>query len=236
MGVIIPRVNSAVKDSFIVGFFFAIMILIELYSVNNFQERNMDKYLDLITDYLGELKNTIDLLDKNQISKALERLCKALEDESNIFIFGNGGSAATASHFQNDFNKGISEYTEKKFRFLCLNDNIASVLAIANDISFDEIFRFQLEGRLKPGDVVIAISGSGNSKNVLRAAEYTKSLGNTLITLTGFDGGKLRKLADIDLHADVKSMQITEDIHMILDHLMMAVLYKTLAGKDHLRT
>ena len=83
--------------------------------------------------------------------------------------------------------------------------------------------------------MVIAISGSGNSENVLRAAEYAKSLGNTLITLTGFDGGKLRKLADIDLHADVNSMQITEDIHMIFDHLMMAVLYKTLAGKEHMK-
>jgi D-sedoheptulose 7-phosphate isomerase len=162
-------------------------------------------------------------------------LLEAYESEKNIYIFGNGGSASTASHYQNDFNKGVSEWTPKKFRFVCLNDNIPTVMAIANDIGYEEVFRFQLRGRLVPGDIVIGISGSGNSANVVNAVEYSKSLGNKVIGVTGFDGGKLKQLCDIALHVPVNSMQITEDIHMIFDHLIMAIFYKVLAGKEHLK-
>ncbi len=152
-----------------------------------------------------------------------------------MYVFGNGGSAATASHMQNDFNKGVSEWIEPKFRFHCLNDNIATLMAVANDIGYDEVFRFQLEGQLEPGDVVVALSGSGNSKNVIRAVEYAKRLGNKVIGVTGFDGGRLRELADISLHAPVMSMQVTEDVHMMFDHLMMSVFYRRLCGKEHLK-
>ena len=158
-----------------------------------------------------------------------------MENERNIYIFGNGGSSATASHFQNDFNKGISEYTKKKFRFICLNDNIPTIMAVANDIGFDEVFRFQLQGKLEPDDVVIAISGSGNSKNVINAVEYAKEVGCTIVGLTGYEGGKLKKLSNISLHVPIKSMQITEDIHMILDHLMMSIFYKTKCNIDHVK-
>ena len=181
------------------------------------------------------MQGVLDQLDHSAINSVLNLLVQATEKGKTIYIFGNGGSAATASHFQNDFNKGISEYTEKKFRFQCLNDNIATVLAIANDISFDEIFRFQLDGRLQEGDLVIAISGSGNSKNVLYAAEYAKKQGNMVIGMTGFNGGQLKEICDVCLHAPINSMQITEDIHMIFDHLMMSVLYETLAGRNHLK-
>jgi len=195
----------------------------------------MTDYGEAISSYIKVLQRTLDQLDHDAINTALNLLVQAAENDKMIYIFGNGGSAATASHFQNDFNKGISEYTRKKFRFQCLNDNIATVLAIANDISFEEIFRFQLEGRLSEGDLVIAISGSGNSKNILNAAAYAKQSGNTVISLTGFDGGQLKQMSDVCLHAPVNSMQITEDIHMIFDHLMMAVLYEVLAGRKHLR-
>ncbi|MDO5022709.1 MAG: SIS domain-containing protein [Eubacteriales bacterium] len=195
-------------------------------------EKDFSSFID---GYINLLKDTLSKLDTEEINKALNALLKAYKNEKTVYIFGNGGSAATASHFQNDFNKGISEYTQKKFRFCCLNDNIATVLAIANDISFDEIFRFQLDGRIEEGDLVIAISGSGNSENVLRAVRYAKEKGNTVIGLTGFLGGELKKLSDINLHAPVNSMQVTEDIHMVFDHLMMAAFYKTLANKDHLR-
>ena len=131
--------------------------------------------------------------------------------------------------------QGRVEYTEKKFRFLCLNDNVPTVMAIANDIGYDEIFRFQLRGRLQPGDVVIGISGSGNSKNVLNAVEYAKECGNTVVGFTGFGGGKLRELADISLHVPVNSMQITEDVHMVFDHLMMSIFYRELCGIEHLK-
>ncbi|MBC8610691.1 Phosphoheptose isomerase [uncultured Ruminococcus sp.] len=195
----------------------------------------MKDYLDLIHSYVDKEVEVLKSLDLNKINEALNLLEETMEAEKNIYIFGNGGSAATASHFQNDFNKGVSEYTEKKFRFMCLNDNVATLMAIANDIGYDEVFRFQLKGKLQEGDIVVAISGSGNSKNVLNAVEYARSCGNKIIGLTGYSGGKLLELSDISLHVPVNSMQITEDLHMVFDHLMMSVFYKTMCQIDHLK-
>lgn len=195
----------------------------------------MADYREMIRAYIAREIEVLKALDVDAIDQALGLLEQAFEQEKTIYIFGNGGSAATASHFQNDFNKGISEYTAKKFRFYCLNDNIATLMAIANDIGYESVFRFQLEGRLCPGDVIVAISGSGNSENVLQAVEYAKEQGNSVIGLTGFSGGKLRAMADCSLHAPINSMQITEDIHMIFDHLMMSIFYKTMCGIDHVK-
>ena len=195
----------------------------------------MTDYTSEIKDYLSHEVDTIKSLDVDAINSALNMLHDAFERGSTIYIFGNGGSSATASHYQNDFNKGVSEHTEKKFNFLCLNDNVATVMAVANDIGFEEVFRFQLRGHLKPGDIVIAISGSGNSKNVINAVEYAREQGNAVIGITGYNGGKLKPLSDVSLHAPVNSMQITEDVHMIFDHLMMSVFYKTMAGIEHLK-
>lgn len=195
----------------------------------------MNDYRKSISAYLQKEQEVLQALDVESINAALNMLEEAFEKKKMIYIFGNGGSSATASHFQNDFNKGISEYTQTKFRFLCLNDNVATVMAIANDIGFDDIFRFQLDGRLEPGDIVIAISGSGNSTNVLRGVEYARQCGNQVIGLTGFSGGKLMQLSDVSLHVPVMSMQITEDIHMVFDHLMMSVFYNKMCGIDHLK-
>ena len=189
-----------------------------------------------IGTYLEHEIETLRALDVEAINVALNLLLEAFENGNTIYIFGNGGSSATASHFQNDFNKGVSEHTEKKFNFLCLNDNVATMMAVANDIGFEEVFRFQLRGHLKPGDLVVAISGSGNSVNVLNAVEYAKECGNRVIGLTGFGGGKLRELSDVSLHVPVNSMQITEDVHMVFDHLMMSVFYRALAGIEHLKS
>lgn len=192
-------------------------------------------YEELIRNYINEEKKVLDSLDINSIDKSISILKDALEHEKNIYIFGNGGSAATASHFENDFNKGISEYTDKKFKFRCLNDNIPTLMAIANDIGYEEVFRFQLKGRLKKEDIVMAISGSGNSQNIINAVEYAKEIGATVIGITGYNGGKLQEMSDISLHAPVSSMQITEDIHMFFDHMIMSILYKILCGKNHLQ-
>lgn len=193
-------------------------------------------------DYRAEIKRylqlemeTLQQLDINCINDAMQLIDEAFEAEKTIYIFGNGGSAATASHYQNDFNKGVSEHTEKKFRFQCLNDNIATLMAVANDIGYEDVFRFQLDGRLADGDLIIAISGSGNSKNVIRAVEYAKANGNRVIGITGYDGGKLKQLCDCSLHVPVNSMQVTEDIHMVFDHLIMSIYYKTKCGIEHVR-
>ncbi len=191
-------------------------------------------YEKLADDYINTEIGVLQSLDRKSIAKALEKLTWAWENEHDIYIFGNGGSSATASHFENDFNKGVSEPLEKKFRFHCLNDNMATVMAVSNDLGFEEVFRFQLRNRVKKDDIIMAISGSGNSKNVLNAVEYAKEQGAYIIGITGYDGGRLKSLSNLNLHADINSMQITEDIHMMYDHLMMSVLYKTLCGKDHL--
>lgn len=195
----------------------------------------MKDYKSEITKYLENEIAVLHALDVDAINEVLNLLERTLDAENMIYIMGNGGSAATASHYQNDFNKGVSEHTEKKFRFLCLNDNVPTIMAIANDIGYDEIFRFQLRGKLRPGDVVIGISGSGNSRNVINAVEYAKECGNTVVGITGFNGGKLRELADFSLHVPVNSMQMTEDIHMIFDHLMMSIFYRELCGIEHLK-
>lgn len=193
-------------------------------------------------DYRAEIKRylqlemeTLQQLNIDCINDAMQLIDKAFEAEKTIYIFGNGGSAATASHYQNDFNKGVSEHTEKKFRFQCLNDNIATLMAVANDIGYEDVFRFQLDGRLMEDDLIIAISGSGNSENVIRAVEYAKANGNKIIGITGYDGGRLKQLCDCSLHVPVNSMQVTEDVHMVFDHLIMSIYYKTKCGIEHLR-
>ena len=181
-------------------------------------------FVTRIDDYADRLKKAIDNLDRNMINDAMNVLLKAYENENTIYIFGNGGSASTASHYVCDFNKGVSISLAKKFRFVCLNDNVATVMAIANDCGYENIFLMQLEGKLKKGDIIIAISGSGNSKNIIKAVEYAKEQGNEIISLTGYDGGKLLKLSDHPIHVNINDMQIAEDLHMVIDHMMMWVL------------
>lgn len=187
-----------------------------------------------IKDYIDLEIDTLNKLDIDAVNDALNLLLETAKNHKHIYVFGNGGSSATASHFVNDFGKGVSEYVEDKFRFQCLSDNVPTVMAVANDIGFEEIFRFQLKGVIEPGDIVIAISSSGNSKNVINAVEYAREQGNKIIGLTGCGGGKLKELSDINLHAPINSIQVAEDIHMIYDHLMMSVFYFHLCGKNHL--
>lgn len=181
-----------------------------------------------ILNYIKLEKKVLDSLNIQNVSDAMNVIYEAYEKEATIYIFGNGGSSATASHYQNDFNKGLSENLKKKFRAVCLNNDLPTIMAIANDISFDEVFKYQLQGRIKSNDVIIALSGSGNSTNIIRAVEYAKKQGNKIIGLCGYSGGKLKELSDIAIHVKIDNMQITEDIHMILDHLMVTVFNKFL--------
>ena len=193
-------------------------------------------------DYTADIKAYVELetralqnLDTSEINELLDALDEARRRGATVYIMRNGGSAATASHFANDFNKGVSEHLAPPFRFVCLSDNIATLTAIANDVGYDAIFEFQLRGRLAKGDVAICISGSGNSPNVIKAAEFARSAGATVVGLTGLDGGHLRRIVDISLHVPVMSMQIAEDVHLMFAHLMMAVLYKRLCGIEHVK-
>lgn len=184
----------------------------------------MRNYIEDITFYFNRLKDTIDKISKQDINNLMNVLVEAKEKEKNIFIMGNGGSAATASHYVCDFNKGVSYGKNKKFKFLCLNDNIPSLMAYGNDLSYDDIFVNPLITYFKPGDVVIGISGSGNSKNVLQALEYANKNRGITIGLSGYDGGKMMKMCQYNVNIPVMDMQITEDLHMVLDHCMMKIL------------
>ncbi len=170
--------------------------------------------------YLSELSSAMERIDLKAVDAAIELMMEAHRRGSRIFTAGNGGSSATASHIVCDFNKGISANTKDKFEMVCLSDSIPTITAIANDYGYDQIFVFPLKGRMKDGDILLAISGSGNSKNVLNAAEYAKEMGNKIIAMTGFSGGALSKIADVNIHLPLDDMQKAEDAHMIILHLM----------------
>lgn len=177
-----------------------------------------------IKDYILQEQRILDELNIEDINQFINILLETCRKNGIIYICGNGGSASTASHFMNDFNKGVESFGGIPFRFMCLSDNIATITAIANDISYDKIYSHQLQNRLKAEDIVIGISGSGNSLNVINAIEYARSCGNTTITLTGYDGGILKNISTYNIHVPIHNMQIVEDIHLILDHLTMYIL------------
>lgn len=176
-----------------------------------------------IKAYFEREKEAISNLNYDEITEAVEVIKDAYEREATIYIFGNGGSAATASHYVGDFNKGICEKLDKKFNLICLSDNTPILTAIANDISYEDVFYFQLKNKLKKDDLILAISGSGNSKNVIKAVEYAKEIGTKVVGITGYSGGKLKELADYKMHVNVDDMQIAEDLHMAFDHMMYRV-------------
>lgn len=183
---------------------------------------------DFSSTYLNQLKQTLDHIDWNQFETVLSMILNAYHDEKRIFTMGNGGSGSTASHFVCDINKGCCVDLDKKFKMICLNDNIASMLALANDISYEAVFVEQLKNFFEPGDLVIGISGSGNSANVLKALQYAKAHGGKTIGMCGFSGGALAQLVDVDLIAPVDDMQKVEDIHMIWVHMLMQAIHADL--------
>ena len=186
----------------------------------------MKDYATEVNGYFEKLNGALSLVDKNEINRAMDLLKNSRDDEAKIFTMGNGGSASTASHFACDYNKGLSLGKDKKFRVICLCDNTATIMAYSNDLCYEDIFVEQMKNFLSPKDIVLAFSGSGNSENVVRAAKYAKEKGNIIIGFTGYDGGKLMQLADVKLHTPVNDMQIAEDVHMILCHMIMSVLYR----------
>ena len=145
-------------------------------------------YSKQINDYIELEIGILKSLDQNEINNAMNLLEETREKGSKVYVFGNGGSAATASHMENDFNKGVSEKLEKKYRFQCINANMATIMAIANDNGYARVFEQQLENKLSKDDVIIAISGSGNSENVIRALKYAKNMGCRIIGMTGYSG------------------------------------------------
>lgn len=201
----------------------------------------MEQFKNFGKMYVEELKGSLDTLDFEVLEKIVSALLSARENGKQVFIFGNGGSASTASHFVSDLNKGATAGCEpsdkrvldvKRFRAISLSDNIPGMTAWANDSSYENIFVEQLKNFLDKGDLVIGISGSGNSKNVLNAIEYANKNGAVTIGLTGYDGGKLKKTAEICFVVKSNSMRRIEDIHLVLEHLMTEYIYRKLSSES----
>ena len=170
--------------------------------------------------YRDRLIGTLNGLDLSKVDQAIAWLTEARDLGKTIFMTGNGGSAASASHFVCDMLKGASFQREKRFRILSLHDNMPTLTAYANDVGYHDAALEQLKNFAEPGDVVIAISGSGNSPNVLRAIEYANSIGCKTIGLTGRDGGELGPLVQLQIHTPEPHMGRIEDAHMIALHMI----------------
>ena len=185
---------------------------------------NINDYSKSYIDYLSAVLNNISLTD---IEKFVEVLLEARERESSIFFIGNGGSAATASHFANDMGIGTRTY-EKPFRAISLCDNQAVITAITNDDGYKKIFSQQLKVLLKKQDVVVAISASGNSPNLLDAIDTAKKINAITVGISGFDGGKMKEMVDVSLHVPTEKGEYgpAEDAHMVLDHLISSYLMR----------
>ena len=193
----------------------------------------MNSYNKHFSNYFDKVIETLGKVDIESVNKFIDRIYACYNKGNTVYIFGNGGSAATASHVAGDFMKGISYGLEKRFKVVCLNDNIPAITAISNDLTYDEVFYEQLKTYLKKDDVVVGISGSGNSVNIIKALNYAKELGATVAGFSGYKGGKLKDLADILIYAPVGDMEITEDIHIIIFHAIKQLINKKLKGEKY---
>ena len=183
--------------------------------------------------YLAYLSDLLAQLDVEAVEQIIDAFVEAGEQGRTIYFIGNGGSAATASHFANDLGIGTRAPGIKPFKAISLVDNMAVMTALANDEGYDNVFVRQLEGVLQQGDVVVALSVSGNSANVVKAVRYAKEVGALTIGCTGFDGGALREMADISLHIPTLRGEYgpVEDVFMILDHLIYSYLQLERRGR-----
>jgi D-sedoheptulose 7-phosphate isomerase len=193
---------------------------------------NIDKIFskdaaEFARSYIEYLNQVLRGIDADAVARFAQTLLAARERGATVYFIGNGGSAATSSHFANDLSIGTNSY-EKPFRVVSLTDNQAIITAIGNDFGYEEIFKRQLQVLTRPGDVLVAISASGNSPNLLKAIEYAKGAGVMTVAITAFDGGKMKVLADDGIHVPtgLKEYGPAEDAHMVLDHLLGAYLMR----------
>jgi D-sedoheptulose 7-phosphate isomerase len=174
--------------------------------------------------YLSALQALLATVDPMEVATVTGVLVEAADAGRDVYVFGNGGSAMTASHAITDWNKMTYIHTGRVFRGQCLNDNIGLVTAFGNDIEYAEVFAGQLRSLVRRGDVVLAISGSGNSPNIVRAVEVANEAGAVTLGLCGFDGGRLRALAQHSVWVRSHDMQLCEDVHLTICHIVMKAL------------
>lgn len=195
--------------------------------MNNIDQFFTSNPVAFAESYLNHLQNVLQGIDRAEIGRFIETLLEARKRGATVFFIGNGGSAATASHFANDLSIGTNDY-DSPFRVISLTDNVAVITAIGNDFGYEEIFVRQLKILGKKGDVLVGISASGNSPNVLKAFDHANATGIKTVAITAFDGGKMKLLADEGIHVPtaLKEYGPAEDAHMVLDHLVGSYLMR----------
>jgi D-sedoheptulose 7-phosphate isomerase len=199
-------------------------------TVQELQVRYRDA-AEFAREYINHVAEVLKRIDPVEVAAFVRTLLDARDRGAAIFFIGNGGSAATASHFVNDLGVG-TRTPAPHFRVISLADNVPALTAIANDFGYEHVFERQLRALLNPGDVVVAISASGNSPNLIRAIEFAKAHGATTVGLTAFDGGQLRAMADLCVHVPTARGEYgpAEDAHMVLDHLVTAYLMQAVGS------
>lgn len=181
-----------------------------------------------VNAYFDDLSRVVESLPFHAIENVADILMEAYQAEKTIFLFGNGGSAALASHFACDLGKGIANGTPKRFRVMALTDNVPLMTAWANDSKYEDIFVEQMSNFIRPQDIAFAISGSGNSPNVLAALKTARGAGAVTVGLTGFQGGQLKALCDLCVVIPSDNMQIIEDLHLCVAHSLFTALRQRL--------
>jgi len=186
--------------------------------------------MDMVDVYLTETERAVRLIDRDAVRAVVDRLFACWSAGGTTYLIGNGGSAATASHMMNDLLKCTLVPGQPRFRAVALTDNVPAMTAFANDMSYEEIFVEPLRALLEPGDALIALSGSGNSPNVLRAIAYAREVGAVTVGLCGDTGGKLAGLADLAVKIPAARIGQQEDGHLILNHVIALALHERIAA------
>ncbi|MBQ6373926.1 MAG: SIS domain-containing protein [Clostridia bacterium] len=177
--------------------------------------------MQLLEQYKSEIIDEIRKVDEAEFGKAIDLLLEAYRHDRQVFIAGNGGSAGTANHFVCDFGKNAVPWDRRRFRIHSLCDNVEVITALGNDIAFDQIFAFQMGNAVRPGDVLIVISASGNSPDIVNACTWAKAHDVKVIALGGFGGGKMADYADVKLVTDMRSYERIEDLHLMILHMVV---------------
>ncbi len=185
---------------------------------------------EIIGDYLKGLRSCLDEVAEKDIIEIVDIIMKACSDGKKVIFMGNGGSATTASHFARDISIGTAKEGKPRVRAISLADSIAAITSLANDVGYNSVFKEQLIGQVDKGDVVIGISASGNSPNVLEAMEYARSAGAITVGFIGFGGGKLKELSDKSIVLSSLDYGQVEDTHLVLDHIFTCLVKERIAG------
>jgi len=186
--------------------------------------------------YADELARALGSVDMLQVARAAQVLCDAYARDASVFACGNGGSASIANHLQCDHVKGIRNGTDLRTRALSLSTNIELFSAIANDLGYDNVFEYQLESLAQPGDVLLAVSSSGRSPNIVRALEWANRNAVETVAFTGFSGGAAKELASVAVHVPSGNYGVVEDAHQALMHLLAQFVRQSRMTPDDVAT